>query len=233
MKKCLLTLSLVAASAQVAQAAPLAVFDMDETLAINNGTASMEVQPVTTGADVSLTNITNGGGLGGADFWMWNVSTSDTLVATPTVAATSSDTSNADDAIAGNAFFSFTLTADPGKTLDLDELSFRVARGNTSGNRNWAVRSDASGTTNLASNFTNDTTTDIASAAALQTVDLTGAQFQGLNAIVFTFFQVTDSTFRTVVWDDIAVTGDAVPEPASLALVGLGGLLMLGRSRRR
>ena len=33
-------------------------------------------------------------------------------------------------------------------------------------------------------------------------------------------------------WDDIVITGDAVPEPASLALVGLGGAMLLGRRRK-
>ncbi len=32
--------------------------------------------------------------------------------------------------------------------------------------------------------------------------------------------------------DDVSVTGTVIPEPASLALLGLGGLLMLGRGRR-
>lgn len=32
-------------------------------------------------------------------------------------------------------------------------------------------------------------------------------------------------------WDDIVVTGTAVPEPASMALLGLGGLMMLLRRR--
>ena len=41
-----------------------------------------------------------------------------------------------------------------------------------------------------------------------------------------------DSGDEDLAIDDVTVSGNLVPEPASLALVGLGGLAMLGRGRR-
>jgi hypothetical protein len=47
------------------------------------------------------------------------------------------------------------------------------------------------------------------------------------------FAFITNSATRGWTWDDVTITGSAIPEPASLALVGLGGLAMLGRRRIR
>ncbi|HEX7009646.1 MAG TPA: PEP-CTERM sorting domain-containing protein [Phycisphaeraceae bacterium] len=43
---------------------------------------------------------------------------------------------------------------------------------------------------------------------------------------------IANAPNRTPTWDDISVTGQAVPEPASLALLGVGAMAMIHRRRR-
>lgn len=38
---------------------------------------------------------------------------------------------------------------------------------------------------------------------------------------------------RSVEYDDVTINGTVIPEPASFALAGLGGVMLLGHGRRR
>ena len=72
------------------------------------------------------------------------------------------------------------------------------------------------------------------------TVDLTDAAFQGLSSIEFRFYAAMSDdgggggsiVGETIRMDDIELTGAVIPEPASLALIGLGIVTVLGRVRR-
>ncbi len=69
-------------------------------------------------------------------------------------------------------------------------------------------------------------TIDLSNEAALQ--DFTGT-------VQFRWFMTTNNasnTYRSMVFDDITLS-TAVPEAASLTMLGMGGLVLLGRSRRK
>lgn len=66
--------------------------------------------------------------------------------------------------------------------------------------------------------------------------DLSGPTFQGITSATFTFanFDNTNSGSSTNRWDNIVINGEvvAVPEPSSIALLGLGGLALILRRRK-
>jgi len=121
-------------------------------------------------------------------------------------------------------YFTFTLDAKDGYAINFSSFEYRAQRSNT-GPTSFAFRSSIDGfTTNIGS-----------PTATGATIDLTAPQFQHLtNPIEFRLygydsgsgngtFSVNDYTFNGTV--------EAVPEPGTLALVGVGSLLMLGHAR--
>lgn len=145
--------------------------------------------------------------------------------------------STQNEALDDDDFFEFTVTADAGYELNLDDLAldgFSEPRGVTMtiylqsslggfGSANPVI---ASGTFIEAPMTSPDSLT----------LDLGAAQFDGLSSITFRLFISDDKTQNNQIGrlDNIRLSGvvSLIPEPASVALLGLGAL-MIGARRRR
>lgn len=141
----------------------------------------------------------------------------------------------ANDALTGNNYFEFTLTPESGYSMSVTSLFLQVQRSNT-GASNLVLRSSLdSYTADLGSllNFAGN------NATVGFTTDLSGnSAFQNVSAAI-TFRVVgytgatTGSTGFEGTGNDIAVFGTVVPEPGTVAFMGLGfGVLALARKRR-
>ncbi len=172
----------------------------------------------------------------------------------------SSGTQTPSVAIANNAYFEFTVNFSalaPGQEANLTSLNFIAARSGatergffitTNGPADgfgYDAPSDAGyGNTTAGTTFVSfdknvdsqRTTTAGTGEFTAYSLDLTGSDFQNLTSdVTFRLYATSDATGGTVQFDDFVLNGDvvAIPEPASLALLGLGGLCMLGGRRRR
>lgn len=142
-------------------------------------------------------------------------------------------------------YVGFTVDIDTGYELDLSALAFgynankannAVADGNTA---TYSVRTSADGfTSDLAGTYSANPDVVNTSGDATETAsfDLSGAAFQDLTGTfevrIYSVLSVSSFEFINR-YDDVLLTGDTalVPEPGSLALLGLGGLLIVRRRR--
>ncbi|MEX0653001.1 MAG: PEP-CTERM sorting domain-containing protein [Phycisphaeraceae bacterium] len=140
------------------------------------------------------------------------------------------------EALSNDSYWSFTISPNTGFHVDLDSLTFDVLVANPSFPINYYVSSSVDGfdspiggvVTGATGNYT----------VARDPIDLSGAAYQSLTETV---------EFRMYLWspesggtagsrwgfDNVTLNGSVIPEPASLALLGAGGLLMLMRRRCR
>lgn len=147
--------------------------------------------------------------------------------------------------LAQNAYFSFSLQPTAGNQLQLTSITFDVGAGSSSSNRGYDLRSSMD---NYAASLATE------AFAQNQTTYVENAAMEYVVVNLSSFAAVTDAapiTFRMYAWngdpgnagrglaaknvdfDNIVVTGvaSAVPEPASVALLGLGTLALLHRRR--
>jgi len=120
-----------------------------------------------------------------------------------------SGATSAATAVANNSYFYITLTADSGKRLNLTSLTFKIAKGGSSGTRGGVVRSSVD--SYVDSLYSEDVTTVWPNFADI-TVDLTGANYQNLSEITFRLYTYTPSTDTSMEWDDVTINGTVVPE---------------------
>ena len=156
-------------------------------------------------------------------------------------------------AITANDFIEFTIDAEPGfQFSSVDSFAYQIFaedRNTGPANDNFQittfVRSNASGDnfettlpgSNISDSGTNNPTDgppNYANGASANSSLGGDSDFDNLTSVTFRIFQFdnVDDTGAFSRIDNIVITGDVVPEPASLALLGLGGLCLLGRRRR-
>ncbi|MBC2592922.1 hypothetical protein H5P28_01485 [Ruficoccus amylovorans] len=156
-------------------------------------------------------------------------------------------TANLGQSFNDTQFLSITLTADEGSALYLNSLTFDLGGTRNSGSNNYTVnavvRTSADNYTNdLAVNTGGDTiasTTFNTTSPSYNTftVDLSGAQYQGLETIELRIYAYVTSTPVTTIYyrlDNVTVEGSTViPEPAVIGPVfaALALLLTLGRKK--
>ncbi|MDB5327851.1 MAG: hypothetical protein JWM57_3420, partial [Phycisphaerales bacterium] len=133
-----------------------------------------------------------------------------------------------------------TITANAGSELNLQSFSFDGARGGAATPRTYDVRSSVTGLqTTDPSLGSGAFATARGAAGATDTLptfnfDLSGAAYQHLSTLTMRMYFFTPTTNQNIDLDNFVFNGTvaATPEPASLALLGLGGLAALGRRRR-
>lgn len=110
-----------------------------------------------------------------------------------------------DQAFLHDEYFTITLAPEEGQTLSLDTLDFKVTRGGSSGERNFAVRSSLAPTENL---LGPKNVVSVRGSWDLESIDLTGPEFQGLTSpVTFYFIVATSGTTLSVEFDDISFVG--------------------------
>ena len=132
--------------------------------------------------------------------------------------------------------FTITIPDLGSNSVNLTNLSFDFGEvGPDNGAPTWTISSDLGGgtiTPNTANGVgTGNWNTDSASLA------LAGS-FSGLNntSVTFTLSNAAGGNNSTDTWgtwiDNVVLTGEAVPEPSTTALLGLGGLALILRRRK-
>jgi len=127
-------------------------------------------------------------------------------------------------------YFSINLT--PQSTMDISCIEMDWSRGGTTGTRGWFVRSSQDNyATDLYSNETLNGT-----AVGLQHVSISLSGFSGIGATDFRVYIYSGTTGRYMDFQNVQFNGlsaAAVPEPSTLAILGLGSLGVAYRARRK
>ena len=212
-----------------------------QTVTSANLASSALFAPTTVDANVTATNTTVGAGLTGLTY-VTNVM-GNYFQASEGNGVSDGTDDDINGAFTAGDFIEFTVNANPGATLNLTDLTFDFGRAGN-GTNDFALRSSVDGFANDVFFGDQAASTDQAGVLAPgstlgQSVDLTGADFQGLSNITFRI-AIDDRQSNTggasaTIFDDIILNGTvvtAVPEPSSLAVLGLGALGLLIRRRK-
>ena len=135
----------------------------------------------------------------------------------------------------GPAYFTFTVTANGSVPMLLNDLQFKVGTAQSgSFLPKFFVNTDVDGFGSTQWIHHNTITAQPAGGALRwqdETVSLAGLQYQGLNSITFRIYY--NGNFGPEgLWDNIVLNGTAVPEPAALSVLALGGMMVLARRRQ-
>ena len=222
----------IALTAASANAAPITLaeykFDSSST-ASSDGDAQTTASAITIGVGSIATST--------------GLETTQTMPDPPLVKIAGNDTQNSmSGAISDGEWLTFSIDTN-GTEVDFEELSVLIGGEDLYKNHFGNVYTSAqvgdtleSGEANSELDFvgfkgmvSNDT--DVA--PETQTVDFSSITgFNGTLTVWIPFTDDSNAGSRFLEVDDITVTGTVIPEPATLALLGLGGLMMVGRKRR-
>ncbi|MGE9294273.1 MAG: hypothetical protein ACQKBW_11720 [Puniceicoccales bacterium] len=139
--------------------------------------------------------------------------------------------------LSNETYFSFTLTPDAGQQIAFDSLTFTAQGGGSSVYRAFYVFSSATGfeaADVLESGIQEGEATDTLNSTGETLYTITFSSLVVTSETEFRFYIDSDSTGRTVIFDDITVNGtvSAVPEASTTALV-IGVLAILATLIRR
>jgi autotransporter-associated beta strand protein len=107
-------------------------------------------------------------------------------------------------AVAAEADFKFTLTANDGVILNLTSLVFDVMRGGASEPRGYEVRSSVD---NYATSLGTAAVPTVRPTFTNVTISLAAPQFQGLSSITFKIYSYSPGTGASVDYDNITING--------------------------
>jgi hypothetical protein len=129
-------------------------------------------------------------------------------------------------------YYTFTITPDPGTELDFTSLTFDFQKQSGGADVNLRIFSSVDGFTN-GSELGTGTVSPQGSWVTGISADLTSLANQTA-ATEFRIYVDTSGTFgpNALNLDNIQVEGEAIPEPSSLALLGLGLAFLIARRRR-
>lgn len=243
----IMTIALGALVAPQAHAAVLLQYTMDN--------ATDRLAPTTEATGVNGSSFTSGsangttfGALERTSSSAANLTTFTGLITTTGSAVLSSGTwsgyvlrrtygaSFADPVTSSNAYIQFTIQPESAtKPLSLDSISLDAAKGGDSNVRSFRLAysvdefttSTVLGGADFAASIDGwrfaNFSFDLSGITALQDTDET---------ITFRLYGAAGSNNNQMGFDNITVNGEVIPEPTSLALLGLAGLLMLPRRRQ-
>ncbi len=145
------------------------------------------------------------------------------------------------DAVANNVYGQFSVTVADGSYLDLSSLAFgmRNDRGNDGEVFTVHLRSSLDSYANDIATVTQSGDSAITTVETSESIDLSGAAFQNLaGTTTFRLYMVSNidesraqSQFVRIS-PNVVLNGTIIPEPGSIALAGLGSLMLLPRRRR-
>jgi len=130
-------------------------------------------------------------------------------------------------------YFSFTVTPTAGYQMNLTDLNFDCSLTSDYADKwgTWQVRTSVDGF--VADVGSAITLTAPSTAWTTKTIDLSGPAFQGLGSLEVRLYTSASETSSNLVLrtDNITLGGGVVPEPAALALLGLGAAALLRRRK--
>jgi len=134
-------------------------------------------------------------------------------------------------------FWALTVSADTGYDLNLTSLTFGAARGGTSGTRLYEIYAEVDGGTFAFGDTPIDSSpggneTGTRPSPRAVSIDLSGPTYQGIDSITFRWYPLTPSTGNTMGFDGWTLNGEVIPEPGTMGLLALGGLVVLVRRKR-
>lgn len=211
-------------------AAPIASYDFNGTelffndISTNAGNAAPFSADVAAGVTATNLAATGGGTLEGVRLGNNKLTYAQPLQGEVLLVGTAGTNAFSDD-----DYFSFTLTPDSGQVLDLTSITVQAARGGGSA-RGFRVKSSLDNFTTSLNDTATETIATERPTLTDYTVDLNAAAFEAVSGpIEFRVYVYSNFKDNTVEMDNLVVNGQVVPEPGSMALLSLSGLLLLRR----
>jgi hypothetical protein len=225
---CFAVFMTVIAFGGAAQAAIISQYSFADVVAGQLNRAATTVHPDATAGDITNAPLVNGNPtvvlsrLNGVAY-----------ATQPSLAATRAAFNEANDI--ANVYFTFEVSPNSGLRMNLDDLTFNVARGGAAVPRTYDVRSSVDG---FAASLVGGPVQILTVRPNFTpvSIDLSGAAFQDLASPV-TFrihYMGQPGQFgQAIDFDDITLNGELVPEPGALTLLAVAGGWMFRRRRER